>query len=60
MYREVFGFTDRTIPQTELSKILFDLHQKGLTPPQADHVQSSRLFCLNRALRQVKPENLLT
>ena len=38
MYCEVFGFTDRTIHQSELSKLLLDLYQEGLTPPQVNHV----------------------
>ncbi len=60
MYREVFGFTDRTIHQSELSKLLFNLYQEGLTPPQVNHVQSSRLSGLGRVLLQVKPHNVLT
>jgi hypothetical protein len=34
-----------------LSKLLFDLYQEGLTPPQVNHVQCNRLFDLGRALR---------
>jgi hypothetical protein len=34
-----------------LSKLLFDLYQEGFTPPQVNHVQSSRMSGLSRALR---------
>ena len=40
MYRQMFGLTDRAIHQSKLSKLLFDLYQEGLTPPQVNHVQS--------------------
>jgi hypothetical protein len=38
VYREVFGPTDRTIHQPELSKLLLDLYQESLTPPQVNHL----------------------
>lgn len=48
MYDEMFGFADRTIHQSELSKLLSDLYQEGLAPPQVSHAQSSRLSGLGR------------
>ena len=51
MYGEVFGFTDRTLHQPKLGKLLFDLYQEGLTPPQVNHVQSSRFPGMGRVLR---------
>jgi hypothetical protein len=35
VYREVFRFADRTVHQSELGKLLFDLYQEDLTPPQS-------------------------
>lgn len=48
MYREVFGFTDRAIHQSKLSKLLFNFYQKGLTPSQGNHVQGGKLSGLRR------------